>query len=205
MSSPRPHGASRRSRSWAKPSARRCMTSPRARVGVLDGAAGLVDEADLDLLPAALEALGVREERVVVAAAVGRGARAGRRGGGGGVRGAVAGGGVARAGVADRGVAGGRAGRRGGSRGGAVGGVVGGSVGDRLARGTAPGRLVGHDVAVRGAVGRDRAAVVVLAVGTVGRRGRGVRRRGVGQRRVAVGGGVPATGDVTGAQALFGL
>src|SRR3954447_19418128 len=132
MSSPRPHGASRRSRSWAKPSARRCMTSPRARVGVLDGAAGLVDEADLDLLPAALEALGVREERVVVAAAVGRGARAGRRGaGGGGVRGAVAGGGVARAGVADRGVAGGGAGRRGGSRGGAVGGVVGGSVGDR--------------------------------------------------------------------------
>src|SRR3954447_3129579 len=53
------------------------------RVGVLDGAARLVDEADLDLLPTALEALGVREERVVVAAAVGRGARAGRRGAGG--------------------------------------------------------------------------------------------------------------------------
>src|SRR4051794_41897110 len=114
MSSPRPHGASRRSRSWAKPSARRCMTSPRARVGVLDGAAGLVDEADLDLLPAALEALGVREERVVVTVAVGRGARAGRGGAPG-----VAGGRVARAGVADRWVAGGGAGRRrgGGGRG----------------------------------------------------------------------------------------
>src|SRR3954447_25373919 len=63
------------------------------RVGVLDGAARLVDEADLDLLPAALEALGVREERVVVA--VGRGARAGRGGAGGGVvRCGVAGGGV---------------------------------------------------------------------------------------------------------------
>src|SRR4051794_27213883 len=170
-------------------------------VGVLDGAARLVDEADLDLLPAALEALGVREERVVVAVAVGRCARAGRGGAG------VAGGRVARAGVADRGVAGGGAGRRGGGGGrGALGGVVGGSaggwVGERLARGTASGRLVGHDVAVavRGAIGRDRAAVVVVPVGTVGRRGRGVRRRGVGQRRVPVGGGVPATGDVTGAQ-----
>src|SRR4051794_19651140 len=171
-------------------------------VGVLDGAARLVDEADLDLLPAALEALGVREERVVVTVAVGHGARAGRGGAPG-----VAGGRVARAGVADRWVAGGGAGRRRGGGGrGALGGVVGGSaggwVGQRLARGTASGRLVGHDVAVavRGAIGRDRAAVVVVPVGTVGRRGRGVRRRGVGQRRVPVGGGVPATGDVTGAQ-----
>src|SRR5690242_18318875 len=38
------------------------------RVGVLDGATRLVDEADLDVLPAGLEALGVREQRGGVAA-----------------------------------------------------------------------------------------------------------------------------------------
>src|SRR4051794_32650986 len=215
MSSPRPHWASRRSRSWAKPSASRCITvatsasaSSTAPRGSSTNRTWISSQRDWKLSESASS--GAASPSV----ALSRRGPGGARGAGGPPAARAAGAGVGagagvrpglgvvarRSRVGGRGGRGGRAGGRlvAGARGGVIraAGVHGGRVVDRLARRAAIlDRLVGHDVAVAhglGAVGGNGATLVEVAVLALEALGRGLGLVAARRR------------DVTGAQTLVG-